>query len=160
MGDILKDGITLLGQNYLGGEMPTIQMRIHLSSAQQTAHGWTQADRRARADGADDIAPSEVGDGFALRQVYAAVVGECWHPDERDWPTMAECRHDVLKYGQGVADAFCKRSGDARVLVQLVNEGRRLMALAAADMGSLFAEVKEEVDFTEAPEAGSGSATG
>lgn len=151
----------IMGGSVYEGRLPLIPMRYHISAAQTTAHGWTTADQQAIAAGTEGVTRSAPGDGYALRQVYAAVVGECWPQHDRGWPTMADCRHDVLKYGAGVYDALYRRfDGERGITTQIIDEGRRLLAECAKDTTSIFTEVEAEVDFTGAPEADSTTATG
>lgn len=137
------------------GAFPRMPMRFLLRRAYQEALGYTEADRALMAElepGEPIPDPSEEGDGYAVGCVLIAVVGMCW-PTRLDCPTIRECRHDVVAYGEGVFEALMELHQGAEGLgQQLHDEGRRLLQEMGRRGGSELAEaIEQERDFTEGP---------
>ncbi len=143
-----------------------LTLRFMLDDARTKALGFDEEDVEAmRSREKDDppIKPSNTPDMVALGSVYHAAVGLCW-PEKLDCPTIQECRHDVVVYGQGVHDAlFRAHAASKRIkgFAQSMNDaGRELCAdMKASYTTLLIQEIEAEKVFTKGQEEASTSST-
>lgn len=141
--------IRIGGDNRIG-VFPRVPVRFLLQRALQDALGYTAADRRAMAERAEDdppIEPSGTADEYAIPLCYYAVVGSCW-PDRIE-PTLRQCRHDVIEYGEAVFEHFLEADGVLN-LADVRDEGLRLLReMLAGPTRRLTEEVETERGFTQ-----------
>jgi hypothetical protein len=145
------------------GQYPHIPIRWMLQGALQSTLGITAADndeiRELGGSMPKGWTPSGNADAMGSLFVKAAAVGLCW-PDSIECPSLRDCGHDVIEYGEGVYDSLIRiyaPMGKAAQLQRGIGKiGTKLITDMNADAGKIFgSEVKAEKDFIKAPKVAS-----
>lgn len=152
-----RDAIEIkIGNDIVVGLLPRLPLRQLLRRSYQRALGYTSdADREAldtRKAGDPMPEPSEEEDPYAVACVLVAVIGCCW-PNKLDCPSLAECRHDVVTYGEGALEALVAKYGDTPEIGKvLANTGRELLyEMIGIRLRKLKEAVENEAVFTGDP---------
>jgi hypothetical protein len=138
-----------IGKETRSGTFPRAPIRFKLAEARRNALGYTAADTEAirqMEDGDDPIEPSMPGDGLALAYVYFAALGMCW-PEEIT-PTLRQCRHDVVEYGEICYEHF--RTKHPGGMAAARDAGSELLdEMLQAVTATLTEDIKLEAGFTQ-----------
>lgn len=149
-----------IGADLIVGQLPRLPLRMLLRRRYQEALGYTsEFDREALAGRSKDDPlpePSEEPDEYAAGCVLAACVGVCW-PTKLDCPSIRECRHDIVAYGEGAFSALVELHGDTAGVGKAVTDAGReiLYQMMGINLKKLDEAMEGERVFTEAPTEGS-----